>query len=166
MMKAQNIFMLLTLAGYITACSNENRSEVEHDHPHSNNASADENHGHEHDEEDHEDDEASLGLHDIAGIKVEAAQGHGSVEAGKEGHLVIKLPQKDNGATTVRAWIGTDDRTLSSVGKGEYEPSHDDYDIHAVAPEPLPSNSSWWVEIEKPDGIKAIGSIPLLKDIK
>ena len=88
------------------------------------------------------------------------------MEAGKEGHLVIKLPHKDNGATTVRAWIGTDDRTLSSVGKGEYGPSHDDYVIHAVAPEPLPSNSSWWVEIEKPDGIKAIGSIPLLKDIK
>ena len=117
----------MTLASYITACSNENGSEVEHDHPHSNNASANENHGHEHDEEDHEDDEASLGLHDIAGIKVEAAQGHGSVEAGKEGHLVIKLPQKDNGATTVRAWIGTDDRTLSSVGKGEYDPSHDEY---------------------------------------
>ena len=174
-MKARNIFILLTLASYITACSNENGSKVEHDHPHSDSASADKNHGHEHDEEDHghehdeedhEHDKASLGSHDIAGIKVEAAQGHGSVEAGKEGHLVVKLPHKDNGATTVRAWIGTDDRTLSSVGKGEYGPSHDNYDIHAVAPEPLPSNSSWWVEIEKPDGIKAIGSIPLLKDIK
>ena len=114
----------------------------------------------------HGDDEVSLGTFDIGGISVEAAQGHGNVEAGKEGHLVIKLPYKDNGATVVRAWIGTDDRTLSSVGKGEYAPSHDDYDIHAIAPSPLPVGTKWWLELENPDGAKSVGSIPLLKDVK
>ena len=118
-----------------------------------------EEHGHEH-------EEVALGTFDVEGISVEAAQGHGEVEAGKEGHLVIKLPYKDDGETVVRAWIGGDDRTLSSVGKGEYAPSHDDYDIHAIAPDPLADGSKWWLEIEKPDGTKAVGSFPLLKDIK
>ena len=116
-------------------------------------------------EQDHAHDEIALGKFDIEGNSVEAAQGHGKVEAGKEGHLVIKLPYKDNGETITRAWIGTEDRTLSSVGKGEYAPSHDDYDIHAVAPDPLPAGAKWWLEIVKPDGTKAVGSFPLLKDI-
>jgi len=116
-------------------------------------------------EEEHAHDEVALGEFDIAGNIVKAAQGHGSVEPGKEGHLVITLPYKDDGETITRAWIGTADRTLSSVGKGEYAPSHDDYDIHAIAPEPLPAGAKWWLEIEKPDGTKAVGSIPLLKDI-
>ncbi len=154
-MKKQNkTITLLAIAAMLTGCGeSENQSP-----PASGNDSAvkEENHAH---------DEVSLGKFDIGGNMVEAAQGHGAVEAGKEGHLVIKLPHKDNGETVVRAWIGTEDRTLSSVGKGEYAPSHDDYDIHAVAPDPLSGDSKWWLEIEKPDGTKAVGSLPLLKDI-
>jgi hypothetical protein len=143
-------------------------------------------HGHDHKEEaahaegeakkteenhdDHEDhdhgDEAELGKFDIDGIMVEAAQGHGNVEAGKEGHLIIKLDYKDDGQTVTRSWIGTADRTMSSTGKGEYAAAHDDYDIHTMAPDPLPEGAAWWLEIAKPDGTKSIGSIPLLKDIK
>ena len=78
---------------------------------------------------------------------------------------MIKLPYNDKGETVVRVWIGGEDRTLSSVGKGEYAASHDDYDIHTMAPDPLPEGSKWWLEIEKPDGTKAVGSIPFLKDI-
>lgn len=110
-----------------------------------------EDHGHEH-------DESPLGTVTIGGMQVELAQGHGAVAAGKEGHLVVKLPYNDKGATVVRAWIGTEDRTLSFVGKGEYAASHDDFDVHAVAPSPLPADAMWWIEIEKPDGTKAVGS--------
>ena len=114
--------------------------------------------------EDHAHAEDSLGTVDIGGLAVEFAQGHGGVVAGKESHLVVKLPYSDSGATIVRAWIGTRDRTRSYVGKGEYAPSHDDYDIHATAPSPLPENSMWWVEIEKPDGTKLLGSVePLVE---
>ena len=98
-------------------------------------------------------------------MMVKAAQGHGEAEAGKESHLGIKLPFKDDGETVVRAWIGSEDRTLSTVGKGEYEQNHDKYVIHAVAPDPLPEGAKWWVEIEKPDGSKSVGSLPLLNDI-
>jgi hypothetical protein len=112
----------------------------------------------------HHDDEVALDSATIGDMTVEFAQGHGAVEAGKEGHLIVKLPYNDNGATIVRAWIGTEDRTLSFVGKGDYAPSHDDYDIHAMAPNPLPENTMWWIEIEKPDGTKVIGSAqPILE---
>ena len=115
-------------------------------------------------EEEHEHAEDSLGTVEIGGLAVEFAQGHGGVAAGKEGHLVVKLPYSDSGATVVRAWIGTDDRMLSYVGRGEYAPSHDDYDVHATAPDPLPENPMWWIEIEKPDGTKLVGSVePLLE---
>jgi hypothetical protein len=113
-------------------------------------------------EKDHDHDhdkEVPLGTFTVGDMEVKAAQSHGKVEAGKEGHLVIKLPYKDDGETVVRAWLGTEDRTLSTVGRGEYAASHDDYDIHAMAPDPLPEDTRWWVEIEKPDGTRAVGSI-------
>lgn len=116
------------------------------------------------DEEDHDHDEVALDPATIGGMTVELAQNHGAIEAGQESHLVVKLPYSDNGATIVRAWIGTDDRTLSFVGKGEYAASHDDYDIHAIAPNPLPEHTMWWIEIEKPDGTKTVGSAtPILE---
>ena len=123
--------------------------------------------GHEHQEGDGHghggDVEVELGTVAIGDMKVTFAQGHGKVAAAKEGHLVVKLPYNDKGATVVRAWIGTEDRTLSLVGKGGYAPSHDDYDVHAIAPDPLPQNVMWWIEIQKPDGTKLVGSIkPLL----
>ncbi len=83
-------------------------------------------------------------------------QGHGSVKAGQESHLVVKLPNSEQGSTIVRAWIGTDDRTLSFVGMGEYSASGDRYDIHAMAPSPLPENTMWWIEIETSNGDKTL----------
>ena len=129
--------------------------------------------GHEHDSVSHtdasgahahHDDEVELAPTTIDGMTIELAQGHGALQAGKEGHLVVKLPYNDQGETIVRAWIGNEDRTLSMVGKGQYAPSHDDYDIHAVAPNPLPDNAMWWIEIEKPDGTKVIGSAKPIRD--
>ncbi len=163
MKKLNYIIPALAAFGLLTACSDSTKETPapadDHGHAHEDGKG-----DHAHDEEA-EHEEIALGTFDISGISVEALQGHGNVEAGKEGHLVIKLPYKDDGATVARAWIGGEDRTLSSVGKGEYAPSHDDYDIHAVAPDPLPAGSKWWLEIEKPDGTKVVGSLPLLKDI-
>ena len=164
MKKLTYLFAACTCVGLMTACNDSGS------HSHDDlGAHAHEEEEHEHEKEDeheHEHEEVALGTYDVSGISVEAAQGHGNVEAGKESHLVVKLPYNDNGETLVRAWIGAEDRTLSSVGKGDYAPSHDDFDVHAVAPDPLPENAKWWLEIEKPDGTKAVGSIPLLKDVK
>ena len=137
------------------AAGHEHQEGEEHDH--AGHANGDD-HGHGGDEE------VGLGSVTIGDLKVSLAQGHGKVAAGKEGHLVVKLPYSDKGATVVRAWIGTEDRTLSLVGKGGYAPSHDDYDVHAIAPDPLPQKPMWWIEIEKPDGTKLVGSIKPLLD--
>ena len=37
--------------------------------------------------------------------------------------------------------------------------------IHAVASDPLPEGAKWRVKIEKPDGVKSVGWLPLLNDI-
>ncbi|MGI9013482.1 MAG: hypothetical protein ACR2GY_04440 [Phycisphaerales bacterium] len=103
-------------------------------------------------------EEVSLGSIIIDDMTVELAQAHGAIAAGKELHLIVKLPYSDAGETVVRAWLGTDDRTSSLVGKGEYASDEDEYNIHAVAPDPLPADTMWWIEIEKPDGSKSIGS--------
>lgn len=105
----------------------------------------------------HSHDEVSIGTHLIGELEVALSQGHGAVEAGKEGHLVVKLPHTDGGASVVRAWIGTEDRLGSMVGKGKYDASHDDYDVHASAPKPLAENAMWWVEVKQPDGTVHIG---------
>jgi hypothetical protein len=115
-------------------------------------------------DEDHAHDEVPLGTVTIGALEVELAQGHGALAAGQDAHLVVKLPYADSGATVVRAWIGTRDRTLSYVGKGEYAATHDDYDIHATAPDPLPPGALWWIELEQPDGTKLLGSAqPILE---
>ena len=114
--------------------------------------------------EDHEHAEDPLGTVALGEHRVELAQGHGAVLPGKECPLVVKLPYSDKGSTVVRAWIGGEDRTLSYVGKGEYAPAHDDYDVHATAPDPLPEGARWWVELELPDGSRLLGSAePILE---
>lgn len=154
----------IALSALLVGCG-EKKTTATDDHGHSHNeGEAHGDHGaaatdkEEHDD-DHHDDEVALGKFTAGGLEIEAAQGHGMVEAGKESHLIIKLPYKDAGASLVRAWLGSEDRTLSTVGKGEYAPAHDDYDIHATAPSPLPADTQWWVEIEKPDGTKLTGFI-------
>lgn len=158
----------LALSALLVSCGDKDKHGHSHDDSTPKHKDHEEHKGHEGHDDHHDHDhgeEVTLGSHEIDGIKVEAAQGHGAVEAGKEGHLILKLPYNDNGETVVRVWIGTADKTLSSAGKGIYAPSHDDYDIHTMAPDPLPADTKWWVEISKPDGTKATGSIPLLKDI-
>ena len=123
--------------------------------PHAHDSLVGPAHGHAH---DHAHDEVELGAVEIGDFTVKLAQGHGPIMPGQESHLVVKLPYADGGSTIVRAWIGTSDRTLSYVGKGIYAASHDDYDIHAMAPDPLPEDVKWWIEIERPDGERVVGA--------
>ncbi|MFU8892516.1 MAG: hypothetical protein ACNA8L_02705 [Luteolibacter sp.] len=163
MKKKHLIIPALALTAFLTNCEKHDHDQAG-DHGHDHGGETAEAHGHDHADGGHHHDhdhgdEAPLGKFMIGDYEVEAAQSHGNVEAGKEGHLVIKLPYNDNGATVVRAWIGNEDRTLSTVGRGEYAADHDDYDIHAMAPNPLPEDTKWWVELEKTDGTKLLGSI-------
>ena len=150
MKKKHIIIPAIALTAFLTNCEKHDQDGA---HTHDHGSETVDAHGHDHADGGHHHDhdhgdEVSLGSFMIGEHEIEAAQSHGNVEAGKEGHLVIKLPYNDNGATVVRAWIGTEDRTLSTVGRGEYAADHDDYDILAVAPDPLPENTLWWVEVE------------------
>jgi hypothetical protein len=142
------------------------------DHGHGDEPGRDDHSGHAHgDGDDHGDhahgddhghghgDEIKLGTMTIGDMAGKVSQGHGKIQPGNESHLVIKLPYTDNGATVVRAWLGTKNRTLSFVGKGSYAAKRGEYSIHAEAPNPIPDNVMWWIEIEKPDGSKLVGSI-------
>lgn len=101
----------------------------------------------------------ALGGLQMGALEVSFEQGHGAVEPGKEGHLVVKLSPPDQGQTTVRAWIGIEDRTASYVGKASFSADREAYDVHATAPDPLPEGVAWWVELERPDGETLVGSI-------
>ena len=160
MKKKHIIIPALAFTAILASCDKHDHDETG-GHGHDHGSETADAHGHDHamGDHDHDHDEVPLGKFMIGEYEAEAAQSHGNVAAGKEGHLVIKLPYNDNGATIVRAWIGTEDRTLSTVGRGEYAADHDDYDIHAMAPSPLPDDVKWWVELEKPDGTKHLGSI-------
>jgi hypothetical protein len=155
-LKTKMMIPVMSLAALLASCDNKESDSPKDTKPDSSANKEEEEHAH---------NEVLLGEFEIGGMMVKAAQDHGSVEPGKEGHLVVTLPYNDEGQTVTRAWIGTEDRTLSTVGKGDYAASHNDYDIHAIAPNPLPEGTKWWLEIEKPDGTKSVGSIPLLKDI-
>lgn len=158
----------VALAAWMSGCGKSSEGDHAHGtdthehaadtHAHEDGTTHADHDGHAEGDHDHAHDEVPLGTVAIGGMQVELAQGHGAVAAGQEGHIVVKLPYTDNGQTIVRAWIGTNDRTLSFVGKGEYAPSHDDYDVHAMAPDPLPATTMWWIEIQKPDGTKVVGS--------
>ena len=120
-------------------------------------------HDHGHDDHDHSE-EMPLPPLVIGDLSIECNQAHGPLEAGVEGHLVVKLPYSDDGASVIRAWIGGEDRTMSMVGLGVYAASHDDYDIHTMAPDPLPADARWWIEIERPDGTTLLGSVAPIVD--
>lgn len=161
---AGSIAAVLVLAGCGDGTAPHSAASQSADHISDHNGHDDHAHGGGgHAGEDHHD-EVSLGTVQIGGLAVELAQGHGAIAPGKELHLVVKLPYSDNGASVVRAWLGTKDRFASIVAKAVYAASHDDYDIHAIAPDPLPANTMWWIEIEKPDGTKYLGSAEPLND--
>ncbi len=153
--------LALVLAG---ACGGSGPA-TEHEHEHSHGSEADPSHeAPSGEEDDHEHAEEPLGTLALGGQTLTLAQGHGGVRAGGESHLVVQLSEDDGGATVVRGWLGTEDRTLSYVGKGRYAASHGDYDLDVEVPDPLPEDTRWWIELELPNGDTLLGSIEPLKD--
>lgn len=172
----QDVKRLVLAAGVVgavvlTGCGKQSDGDDGHDHAthgHSGEEHGDHAHaedGHEHADDAHGDQdehsEVALGTVTIGGMEVKAFQAHGEAAPGKELHLVVEFPEEKGGASTVRAWIGTDDRLASVVGKGEYMASRGAYGVHAVAPDPLPEGAAWWIEIEGADGSKQTGTVAL-----
>jgi hypothetical protein len=144
-MKRPPQFALWTSILLLASCGDERF--ISADLPQPSETSTDD-HGHTH-------DEVSIGSASVNGITIELAQGGGALAPGKEGHLLVKLSEH-NGTATVRAWIGTPNRLASVVSRGSYDESHGNYNVHAMAPDPMPFECQWWIEIEKPDGSKGV----------
>ncbi len=176
MNKATTLTLALSFAIMLPACTESNSSsDAGHAHGDDSHSHADgSTHGahddststgtdsHTHDDGsphgNHDDGHESIELDPITidGMNVQLTQNHGPVNAGEEEHLIVKFDDAD--ILAVRVWIGTEDRTLSFVGKGEYDTATGAYDVHTMAPDPLPENTMWWIEIEKSDGTKVLGS--------
>ena len=172
---------LANLAGCDARTASDGASAHDHGHDHGGHDHDHDGHdhdGHDHDGHDHNghdhDDHDGHG-HDrgeemplpplvVGDLSIACSQFHGPLQAGTEGHLAVKLPYSDGGASAVRAWIGGEDRTMSMVGLGVYAASHGDYDIHTMAPDPLPADARWWIEIERPDGTTLLGSVAPIVD--
>ena len=170
MHKATTLTLALSFALMLPACT-ESNSGTDAGHAHgddshthddgSTHGAHDDTHTHadgtthsDHTDDGHESIE--LDTITIDGLSVQLTQNHGPVDAGEEEHLIVKVDDAD--VLAVRVWIGTEDRTLSYVGKGEYDTATGAYDVHTMAPDPLPTNAMWWIEIEKAEGTKVIGS--------
>lgn len=120
--------------------------------------------GHDHDDHAGHDDHGDrheLGTTTIGGLQATCWQVHGEAEPGKELFLMVKLDEATPGGSTLRAWIGTDDRLSALVSKGEFDADEGLYGVHAEAPDPLPEGAAWWIEVETPEGETQTGSIAL-----
>ncbi|MGJ8635575.1 MAG: hypothetical protein ACSHX5_01835 [Phycisphaerales bacterium] len=150
--------LVLGLALSMNACTEQSSSSSSHSH-------GDETHSHTEDNHAAEDMHESipLGSMMINDFTVELAQGHGAVHAGEEEHLIVKLQSSEDEVLAIRAWIGTEDKTLSYVGKGEYSADRDVYDVHMIAPQSLDPDAMWWVELELRDGTIKTGSMKVIQ---
>jgi hypothetical protein len=153
---AVTVSAALVAAGCEQEASTTGTSGTDHSHA--------EGDDHQHVEGDSHEDDAHdlqpLGDVELGDMSVQAFQGHGEAAAGKELHLLVKLPDDVSGAT-VRAWIGTDDRYASVVALGTYAQDEQGYSLHATAPDPLPESAAWWIEVELADGTTHVGSVPV-----
>ena len=148
----------LGLALSMNACTEQSSTPSSHSHGDETHSHAEESHAA---EDLHES--IPLGSINISDLRVELTQNHGVVDPGEEEHLIIKFTDGDQSTMTVRAWIGTEDKTRSFVGIGEYSADQGVFDIHTVAPDNLLPDAKWWIEIEKTDGSVHMGSSKLVR---
>jgi len=107
----------------------------------------------------HAGDVIELGETTLDGIKIKATRDKGEIKAGGDSPIDIWLNGGLGNASAVRFWIGTEDAKGSVKAKADVEAAH--WHTHAEVPDPLPSDSRLWVEIESKDGQKHTTSFPL-----
>ncbi|MGD9790802.1 MAG: hypothetical protein AB7Q00_11590 [Phycisphaerales bacterium] len=108
----------------------------------------------------------ALGEQTIGSFTAKATRDEGQIVAGKDAPIDVTITPVA-GATTkavaVRFWIGTQDAKGSVKAKAEIEDPKDPnrWHVHAEIPNPMPTGSKLWVEIEDDKGGTAIGSYDL-----
>lgn len=111
----------------------------------------------------HHGDAIELGTTRIGAYQVHAARDEGSVTAGGDVPIDIRVDGDVSGISAVRFWIGTEDGDGSTRARGEREdPSVlNHWHAHADVPDPMPAGSRLWVELELRSGERVRGSFDL-----
>jgi hypothetical protein len=107
-----------------------------------------------------------LGTSTIGGFDVKATRDEGQIVAGKDAPIDVTVTPAAGStakATAVRFWIGTEDGKGSVKAKADIEnPAEPNrWHTHAEIPNPMPTGSKLWVEIEDDKGGKSVGSFDL-----
>ncbi len=107
-----------------------------------------------------------LGSTTIGSFNVMATRDEGFIVAGKDAPIDVTVTQSTDStakAVAVRFWIGTKDGIGSVKAKADIEnPSEPNrWHTHADVPNPIPSGSQLWVEIETESNKKVTGSFDL-----
>jgi hypothetical protein len=108
----------------------------------------------------------ALGEQTIGSFSAKATRDEGQIVAGKDAPIDVTVTPVA-GATTkavaVRFWIGTQDAKGSVKAKAEIEDPKDPnrWHVHAEIPNPMPTGSKLWVEIEDDKGGTVAGSYDL-----
>ncbi|MBL8842134.1 MAG: hypothetical protein JNL90_11480 [Planctomycetes bacterium] len=92
-----------------------------------------------------------MGEQTIAGHKVKAAR-DGAGPLGADAPVDIWVDGGTGGMASCRFWIGTEDAKGSVKAKADVEVDH--WHTHAEVPQPLPTGSKLWVELETATGEK------------
>lgn len=128
-------------------------------------SAADEHAGHNHAAEGaHAHGKAeSLGAVDISVYKV-AVSASGTIAAGKEWHVELRLNPDQPVPKAIRVWVGTENGRGSVKAKAEAEKdAKGEYGAHVEVPNPIPADSKLWISIEPDNGQTAKGSVALPK---
>jgi len=111
-------------------------------------------------ESGHGGEVVALGTTKLDAFEVRASRDKGEIKPGGEAPIDVWI---DGGVgkdiSVVRFWIGTQDAKGAAKAKAAIEDGK--WHTHAEIPDPLPTGSKLWVEIETADGKKAIGSFDL-----
>lgn len=131
-------------------------------------------HGHDHDPNgEHSAPKAghggpviALGDQTIGSFVAKATRDDGQIIAGKDAPIDVTVtpgPEASVKAVAVRFWIGTEDAKGSVKAKAEIENPHEPnrWHVHAEIPNPIPSDTQLWVEIEDDKGGTSLGSFDL-----
>jgi len=107
-----------------------------------------------------------LGTAKIGSFDVKATRDEGQIVAGKDAPIDVTVTPAGGSAakaTAVRFWIGGEDGKGSAKAKADIEnPAEPNrWHTHAEIPNPIPTGSKLWVEIEDDKGVTSVGSFEL-----
>lgn len=104
-----------------------------------------------------------VGSVDISVYKI-AVSASGTIAAGKEWHIELRLNPEQPVPKAIRVWVGTETGRGSTKAKAEAEKdAKGEYSAHVEIPNPIPADAKLWIAIEPDNGQTAKGSVTMPK---